>query len=202
MFWLSGSSGVPRPLEAICCFSQPFPRSREAEGSCCLLLTRDNLCGERELLQPELVDGQLEDGSAHHKHLPCAKEMLSDHSEGPESRHHHTLQRKMTQRLTREYCRDGKVMAVTAGDTAPCPPHPQGQGGKVGHFGKLWKRDVLQFFFTILNIFANIPWLEKIPGFSTQGSSLGLVPRDYPWHGPRIIPRPSAWSPHSDHREG
>ena len=46
----------------------------DVEGESRWLLSRDNHCEERKLLQPEFLNVQLEEGSLNHKHLPFAME--------------------------------------------------------------------------------------------------------------------------------
>lgn len=79
----------------------------QVEGGRCLL-TRDNHCGEREVLHPKVINLQPEDGSSNRIHLFFALESLLDHSEGPESCDQDTLPRKKTKRLMNDYLRDGK----------------------------------------------------------------------------------------------
>ena len=68
-------------------------------------------------------------------------ELLLENSKGPESRNLNSLHTEKTERLTREFLRDGKRDDCQSRGTLLCAlPAPEGQWGKVGHFGKLWRR--------------------------------------------------------------
>lgn len=129
------AQAISQPLEAIVS-SQPFPKSSEARSlqtrrgkvvAGCCLLTRDNNCGEHQLLQEELINVQVEVRSSNRVHIFIAVELLVDHSEGPKSWDQNTLPRKKTTRQKSE-------------------------GGK----GKLWKKPMVSFsFLLLLKLFAN-----------------------------------------------
>jgi len=82
----------------------------ELEGGRCLL-TRDNHCGEPQLLQTDVINVQLEDGSLNNMHFFFALELLSDHSEGPESFQQDPLLRKKRERLMRSTSKMGELTA-------------------------------------------------------------------------------------------
>lgn len=140
----------------------------QEEGGCCLL-TREELSGTEDLLQPQLIDVQLEERSSNQEQLFFAMELLSDNTKGPESRNPNALHTEKTERPRREFLRDGKRDDCQSRGTLLCAlPAPQGQWGKVGHFGKLCKRAASSVsFVTPLTGFANIPWLEKRPEVSS-----------------------------------
>ena len=102
---------------------QSVPNMGQEEGDCCLL-TRENLSGTLELLQPQLIDVQLEGRSSNHERLLFAMKLLLNNSKGPESRSPNSLHTEKTERLTREYSRDRKRDDChSRGDTALCPAH-------------------------------------------------------------------------------
>ena len=113
------------------------------EGSCCLL-TRDDLSGRPEVLQPLCTDVQMKDRSSNHGHPFFAVELLLDHSKGPKSHNQDSLHREETERLTSVYRRDGKSEECQRrGTLLSTLPTPEGQWGKVRLSGKLWKRAVV-----------------------------------------------------------
>lgn len=171
----------------------------QEEGGCCLL-TREDLRGTVHVLQPPLINVQLEEGFANQEPLLLDVELLLENSKGPESRNLNSLHTEKTERLRREFLRDGKRDDSQSRGTLLCAlPAPEGQWGKVGHFGKLWRRAASSVsFITPLPGFATIPWLGKSPEVSSTRLRPGT---DYPRHGPRIFPHLSARPLHSGRRE-
>lgn len=160
------------------------------EGSCCLL-TRDDLSGRPEVLQPLCTDVQMKDRSSNHGHPFFAVELLLDHSKGPKSDTQDSLHREETERLTSVYRRDGKSEECQRmGTLLSTLPTPEGQWGKVRLSGKLWKRAVVSVLQAPPPVFANISWLEKSLGIygtevksgtGCQGLSLARTQKNPPF---------------------